>query len=164
MKKILKFSNVLSWINLVAGSLLVLGGLFLLRYSPDGFTILVSVVLPGAVILHSYVAFQLRKSILNSAIPLTKQAPVGVRLMGFMALFFAIISISNAFIILQHAPEVSKQIKLPVQSKDLDVVSILRGSGIFTLVISISIVTNVVLNFRLLKWYLFYKEKENEAG
>jgi hypothetical protein len=160
MKKILKLSGILSWINLVAGSLLVVGGIMGTVLSPDIFTILLSIVLPGSVILHSSAALQLRKSMLNTSIPLNKQAPAGIRLMGFMALFFAIMSISNGILILQHAPEAAKLIKLPVQVKDMNIIPILRASGVFTLVISVSILANVILNFRLMRWYLFYRDNE----
>ncbi len=162
MKKILKLSGILSWINLVAGSLLVIGGIVGTLVSPDIITILLSIVLPGSVILHSSAALQLRKSMVNTNIPLNKQAPAGIRLMGFMALFFAIMSISNGILILQHAPEAAKLIKLPVQAKGMNIISILRASGVFTLIISACILANVILNFRLLRWYFFYRDDENE--
>src|SRR5580658_1036239 len=135
MKKLLKISLILSWINLGAGSLLILGGCMAFLLSPDIFTIVLAILLPGAVILHSYATIQLRRSCLNPGFPLSRQTPAGIRLMGFMGLFFAIMSISNAFLILQHTKETAKLIKLPVQAKNLDIISILRASGIFTLLV-----------------------------
>jgi hypothetical protein len=166
MKKIKQLSGVLTWINLFAGSLLFLIGLMATLVSPDMFSSLLFILLTGSVILHSFAAFQLRKSILYPAIPLNKQAPVGLRLMGFMALFFAIMGISNGILTLQHAPEtakeIAKQIKLPVQAKEINFIFLVRAFGIFTILISMCIVTNVALNFRLLKWYLFYRDNEAE--
>ena len=160
MKKIFKISGVLSWINLIIGALLVAGGLIATLVSPSAITVLFSVVLPGSVILHSYAAMQLRKSINYPTVPLSSQTPAGIRVMGYMALFFGVMSISNAMFILQHAPETAKQLKLPEQAKNLDVVVILRASGVFTLLLSISIIANVVFNFRILKWYLFNRDQQ----
>jgi hypothetical protein len=160
MKKLLTLTGVLSWINIITGSLLVLGGFMFFILSPQIITILFVVILPGAVILHSYAAMQLRKSILYPSIPLSKQTPAGIRMMGFMALFFGIISLGNGVASLQHAPELAKQIKLPVEAKNLNVVSVLRAAGVFTLIISSSIIVNIVLNFRLLRWYVFNSESE----
>jgi hypothetical protein len=165
MKKIVKLSAVLSWINLIMGAILVAGGLLATVISPSAFTVLFSVILPGSVILHSYAALQLRKSINYPTLPLNTQTPVGIRMMGYMALFFGIMSIGNAGVILQQAPEAAKQLKLqlPAQAKNLDVVALLRASGIFTILLSISIIINVVLNLRLLRWYLFYRDKEKDG-
>jgi hypothetical protein len=162
MKKLLLLTAVLSWINLLICGFFALCGLIGLFASPAALAALFIIVLSGAVILHSYAAMQLRRSIIYPSIPLSSQTPSGIRIMGFMALFFAIMSFANAIIFIQQAPELAKQVKLPAEAKNLDVVSILRGSGIFTLIISLSILTNVVLNFRLLKWYMIYEsEKEN---
>jgi hypothetical protein len=164
MKKILNLSSILSWINLIAGFLFVFGGLMVTMVSPGIPAILLSIILPGAVILHSFATFQLRKSILDPALPLNHQAPVGIRLMGFMALFFSIMSFSNGLIILQQAPEAAKQIKLPPEAKGMNVVPFLRGVAVFILLISLGIALNLVLNFKLLKWYLIYSRKEQQKN
>ena len=164
MKKILKLSSVLSWINLIAGFLFVFGGLLITMVSPGIPAILLSIVLPGAVILHSFAAFQLRKSILNPALPLNHQAPAGLRLMGFMALFFSIMSFSNGLIIWQQAPEAAKHVQLPPEAKGMNVVPLLRGLAIFILLISLGIALNVVVNFKLLRWYLIYSRKDQQKN
>jgi hypothetical protein len=162
MKKLLTLTAILSWINILVGALLVLCGLIGLAASPEIFVALILVVLAGGIILHSYAALQLRRSIIYPSIPLSRQTPSGIRIMGFMALFFAVMSFGNAIVILQQAPELAKQMKLPPQAKNLNVVPILRGSAIFTLLVSISILANVVLNFRLMKWYIIsISDKEN---
>jgi hypothetical protein len=162
MKKLLKLSVILSWVNLIAGSLLTLGGLISMLFVSSIINVLLSVILPGAVILHSYATLQLRKNILNPNISINRQTSTGIRLMGFMALFFAMMNTNNAIIILQNVQAAAKQIKLPVQAKDMNVAAVLRATSIFTLVISASILANVVLSFRLLKWYLFYKNNETK--
>jgi hypothetical protein len=161
MKKLLKTSQILSWVNLLSGSLLILGGIMAFLLTPAIFTIILAILLPGAVILHSYATIQLRKSIMYPGLPLNRQTAAGIRLMGFMALFFAIMSISNAILILQHTKETAELIKLPVQAKNMDIVPILRASGIFTLVVGLSIVANIMLSFRLLKWYLLQVQRKD---
>ena len=162
MKKILIITAVLSWINLLVGALLVLVGLIGLFASPAALAALFIIVLSGSVILHSYAAMQLRRSILYPSISLSTQTPSGIRIMGFIALFFAMMSFANATIFIQQAPELAKHVQLPPQAKNLNVVPILRASGIITLVISLSIFANVVLNFRLLKWYIISNQEENK--
>lgn len=159
MKTTLKISNILSWINLVIGGILVVGGLLSMLSTPNASILLVSVVLTGSIVLHSYAALQLRKSIVYPDVPLNKQTPTGIRFIGFMALFFAMLNIGNAVVIIQNAAEVIKQIELPFKPEGIDLVSALRGVGIFSLLFSIGIAVNVLLNIRLLRWYMA-KEQE----
>jgi hypothetical protein len=154
MKAALKISNVLSWINLIIGGILVLGGLLSMLMTPNASILLVSVVLTGSIVLHSYAALQLRKSIVHPEIPLNRQTPTGIRFIGFMALFFAILNIGNAVVIIQNAAEVAKQVQLPFKPEGIDLVATIRGAGIFSLLFSIGIAVNVLLSIRLLRWYL----------
>lgn len=159
MRTALKISNILSWINLIVGGLLVLGGLLAMLSTPNASILLVSVVLTGSIVLHSYAALQLRKSIVHPEIPLNKQTPTGIRFIGFMALFFAILNIGNAAMIIQNAAEVVKQVELPFKPEGIDLVAAIRGAGIFSLLFSLGIAVNVLLSIRLLKWYMA-REKE----
>lgn len=154
MKTSLKITNVLSWINLIIGGILVAGGLLSMLSTPNASVLLVSVVLTGSIVLHSYAALQLRKSIVHPDIPLNKQTPTGIRFIGFMALFFAILNIGNAVVIIQNAAEVIKQVELPFNPEGIDLVAAVRGAGIFSLLFSISIAINVLLNIRILRWYM----------
>lgn len=153
MKTNLKISNILSWINLVIGGILVAGGLLSMLATPNASIILVSVVLTGSIVLHSYAALQLRKSIINPEVPLNKQTPIGIRFIGFLALFFAIMNIANAVVIIQNAKEVLEQVELPFKPEGMDLVAVIRGVGVFSLLFSLGIAFNVLLNLRLLKWY-----------
>ena len=159
MRTALKISHILSWINLIVGGILVLGGLLGMLSTPNASILLVSVVLTGSIVLHSYAALQLRKSIVHPEMPLNKQTPTGVRFIGFMALFFAILNIGNAVVIIQNAAEVVKQVELPFKPEGIDLVAAIRGAGIFSLLFSIGIAVNVLLSIRLLKWYMT-REKE----
>ncbi|HTN06496.1 hypothetical protein [Agriterribacter sp.] len=160
MKTTLKISNILSWINLIVGGILVAGGLLSMLSTPNASILLVSVVLTGSIVLHSYAALQLRKSIKYPNIPLNKQTPTGIKFIGFMALFFAILNIGNAVVIIQNAEEVIKQVELPFKPEGIDLVAAIRGAGIFSLLFSIGIAANVLLSIRLLKWYLASKQQE----
>ena len=160
MKTTLKISNILSWINLIVGGILVAGGLLSTLSAPNASILLVSVVLTGSIVLHSYAALQLRKSIIHPHIPLNKQTPTGIKFIGFMALFFAILNIGNAVVIIQNAAEVLKQVELPFKPEGIDLVAAIRGAGIFSLLFSIGIAANVLLSIRLLKWYLASKQQE----
>jgi hypothetical protein len=88
MKTALKTATILSWINLIIGGILVLGGLFSMLMAPNVMLMLISVVLTGSIVLHSYATLQLRKSIINPDIPLSSQTSSGIRLVGFMAVLW----------------------------------------------------------------------------
>jgi len=159
MNSMLKVSNVLSWINIVIGGLLVLGGLFGLLIAPN-LIMLISLMLTGSIILHSYATLQLRKSIVNPEIPLSSQTPTGIRFIGFMALFFAVLNITNSVLIIQNADEAIKQAKLPFQPKGVDMKSAVRIAGFFVLLFGIGVAVNVFISTRLLRWYMINKEKD----
>lgn len=158
MQTTLKVSTILSWINIVIGGLLVLMGLLGVLMAPN-LIMLISVVLTGSIILHSYAALQLRKSILNPAVPLSSQTPTGIRFIGFMALFFAILNIGNSIVIMQNAEEAIKQANLPYQPKGVNLAALVRVVGGFLLLFSIGVAVNVFLSTRLLRWYMFSKEE-----
>jgi hypothetical protein len=162
MKRIVQITTILSWFNLVMGGLLVLAGLFMALASPDMLSILTSLVLVSAIILHSYAALKLRTSIVHPDIPLSRQTPTGIRFMGFVALFCSLMIAGNAFFILQHTNEFVQQVKLPPEAKNLNIPRLLRGTALFTLVFAMSILVNVVLNMRLLRWYLSFTYREKE--
>ncbi|MFT4017492.1 MAG: hypothetical protein QM668_11060 [Agriterribacter sp.] len=158
MKTALKITNVLSWINIIIAGILVLGGLIGTLMSAGALTMLLSVVLTGSIVLHSYATLQLRKSILNPAIPLSNQTSGGLRMVGFVALFFAIMNIMSAVMIIQNAPEAAKQITLPFKPEGFDIVAAIKFTGIFSLLFSIGVAVNVMLSFQLLRGYMAGKK------
>lgn len=157
MKTILKITNILSWINIIIGGIMVLGGLMGTLMAGGALTMLLSVVLTASIVLHSYATMQLRKSILNPDVPLNNQTSGGIRLVGYIALFFSIMNITSAVMIIQNAPEAAKQITLPVKVEGVDLVSAIRFAGIFSLIFSICVAANVMLSFQMLRWYLINK-------
>lgn len=156
MKGVLKTATVLSWINIVIGGILVMGGLMGMLMTGGALMMLISVVLTASIVLHGYATLQLRKSIVNPDLPLGNQTPVGIRMIGFIALFFAILNIGNAAVIIQNAPEVAKQAleNMKIKPEGINFVTAIKGAGIFSLIFSIGIAVNVFLSIRLLRWYL----------
>lgn len=156
MKGVLKTATVLSWVNIVIGGMLVMGGLMGMLVTGGALMMLISVVLTASIVLHGYATLQLRKSIVNPNVPLGSQTPVGIRMIGFIALFFAILNIGNAAVIVQNAPEVAKQAltNMKMKPEGIDFVTAIKAAGIFSLIFSIGIAVNVFLSIRLLRWYL----------
>ena len=157
MKKVLTVSNILSWINLVISSILLIFALLIFVSAPI-FPVLISIVLIGCIALHSYASLQLRKSIVNPTLPLGPQTPVGIRLMGSMALIFAFMSFLSAVFLLTNINEVLKQYKFPADVNKANLKTGLIISGVFSLIFSLCVVMNVILNLRLLKWYIIEKD------
>jgi hypothetical protein len=158
MNTTLKVATILSWINIVTGSFLVLIYLLGMLAMPN-VMILIFAVITGSIILHAYATLQLRKSIINPAVPLSSQTPTGIRFIGFIALFFAMLSLGNAVVMIQKAEEVIKMANLPYVPKGINMVSLLQAFGVIFLLFSIGIAVNVFLSTRLLRWYLMNKEE-----
>jgi len=154
MQKIVRISTVLSWINLIIGSVIVLAGLLMLGASPNALGVLMAVVLTSSIVLHSYATMQLLKCIKQPDRPLGRHTPAGIRFMGYAAIFFAVINSTNAVMLLQNSKAFIDQIKMPEQAKMINMNSLVHGVGIFILLMGISILFNVILSFRLLRWYL----------
>jgi hypothetical protein len=155
MKTVLLLSTILSWINLVVGSYLFLSGLYGALSVHDMKILMIVVVFIGAIILHSYAALQLRKSILHPEKPLSRETPVGIRFIGFLALFCSLSLVASGTFLLQNLKDIALQ-PMPFDTKNLDLKAILPVVGVFILVFGITIALNVIINFRLLKWYFAF--------
>jgi hypothetical protein len=156
MKNILKISTVLSWFNLVIGCLFTAIGL-LIGLSAGNTPVLIACFLLSAIILHSYAALQLRKSINHPGTPLSAQTPTGIRFIGAIALFFGVAFFANSVSLLRNIPETLKLFPPELhQPKELQIASLRFGAG-FGMLCGLSIALNVMLNFRLLRWYHFMK-------
>jgi len=131
----------------------------LITGTPAYFVVL---VFPSAIILHSYEALQLHKSIRNPAMPLSSQTPTGIRFIGFVAIFLGISNLVSGFSVIQNSREVLQQIQaqMPPEAKNFHLKEAhIRAVGIFTLLVGLSVVVNANLNFRLLRWY---QSKDNK--
>jgi hypothetical protein len=159
MRSALKISAVLSWINLIFWGLACLqcllvgvtgNPLFLL----SGFFI-------SAVVLHSYAALRLHKSIRNPAVPLSSQTPSGIRFIGFVSLFISTLFIVFGIALIKSAHEVIAMLQANAQFKDLNEKQ-LRLSGIQALILGLSVTVNVLINLRLLRWYLLSRNNTDQ--
>lgn len=160
MKTVLKVASVLTWFNLVFwGAFLAFGllGSLLSAQLP----LLASVVLMSAIPLNCFAALKLHTSIRHLQIPLSHQTPVGIRFVGFMALFFGILFIYSGISLLanpQPGVEIYKQMLAqmptapPPGAAGMGRTFILAGA-IAWVVLGVLVAVNVVLNLRLLRWY-----------
>lgn len=172
MNRILKISAVLTWINLIFWGLFVAIGL-LAAFAVRSFAVMIIMFLLSSVILHSYAALQLQKSIRNPAIPLSSQTPTGIRFVGFFALFFAINILSAGvtmlantaeFVktIIQNTNEMAKAMQAPGDTvKDMTTAGV-RFWAILFLLIGLSTAGNIILNLRLLRRYTLNQEQKRK--
>jgi len=163
MRKILRISSVLSWINLIIWGLLcafvLLGALVL-----GNLAFLIALVFPSAVVLHSYAALQLHKSVRDPAVPLSSQTPTGIRFIGFVALFVGISNLFSGVTIIQNSREIIQQLQsqIPPEMKNFKFKEVhIHTLGIITLLVGLSVVVNANLNFRLLRQYYLSREKKD---
>jgi hypothetical protein len=157
MKIVLKISSILSWFNLIVWGIIVL--FFVLNILGVGqLTFLFFPFLLCVTILHSYAALQLHKSIRNPEIPLSRQTPAGIRFIGVVAAFLGIIFFADGLAVLQNTHEALQIMETQYPpAKGLVSLASLRAGSAFALICGICIVVNVLLNFRLLRWYHFMK-------
>ncbi len=89
MKMVLKIASVLTWFNLIVWGLITC--LFLLAVLSSMYLpYLIVPVLMSAIPLNCYAALSLHNSIRRPSLPLSSQAPVGIRFVGFIAFVFGI--------------------------------------------------------------------------
>ncbi|HVU57129.1 MAG TPA: hypothetical protein VHD83_18840 [Puia sp.] len=170
MNKILKIATVLTWINMIFWCFVTLLGLLVVLASGT-LTALIILIFPTAVILHSYAAFQLQKSIRDPAIPLNSQTSTGIRFIGFVALFAGIGTLIQGIGLVQSAHEFLKQMLESMKTLQEQMhlkrelvpptISQIRVLGVFIALIGLSVAVNVNLNFRLLRWYYFLRNNSN---
>jgi hypothetical protein len=161
MKKIVRIASILSRINLVVWGLICAFGL-LLTVGSGNWPLVVGAFLLSSVVLHSYAALQLQKSIRNPAIPLGSQTSTGIRFVGVAALFFGVMYIAYGMAIIRHPQDIFKTMQsssMP-QIKEITVGQV-RACGAIFLLLGLSITINVILNFRLLRWYHMSKANED---
>ncbi|MBN9386133.1 MAG: hypothetical protein J0H74_35575 [Chitinophagaceae bacterium] len=160
MKKLVPISTILSWINLVFGSFICLS--MLLATSVFGAVVLIMAFFFSAIPLHSYAALQFHKSIRDPSLPLKRQTATGLRFMGFVVLFFGVMIIANSIAILQHTKEwLQMEQSMMPESKQQFNEKTVRLSGVLALLLGLSLTVNVILNFRLLRWYIMSKGNQD---
>jgi hypothetical protein len=173
MKTALKTASVLTWFNIIFWGLIVA---LLLLGSLSSFNplILAGVVLMSAVPLNCYAALKLHASIRRPDLPLSHQTPVGIRFVGFIALFFGISWITDGVILLKNGREIQEAINEQIAEvskvlqqfpqfstfKNVSEPHLAHVSGILSLFLGLCVVVNVVLNLRLLRWYYLVRKSD----
>ena len=167
MKTALTVASVLSWINIIIWGLIVVFGLVITV--PMGQLLYVSVaVLLSAIPLNCFAALKLHASIRHPNIPLSHETPVGIRFIGIMALFFGFLYVGYGIIIIGHprllldsANIMPKQMPgySPEDIAAMGKFAVVLG-GVIALLLGLSVVVNVVLNIRLLRWYYLVRKSD----
>ncbi len=154
MKTEIQISTVLSWINIVIGGMWVFAGLLAVLMMGN-MVMLLPVLLIASIVLHSYASLQLIRSLKDPSVPLSTQTPMGIRMVGFLALFFSVSNIISAVTVWQNAGEFVEKTRetLPEQLKDFDIKPYLRGMVIFLFIFNLGISINVLISMRLLRRY-----------
>ena len=170
MKRLLVISGILSWLNLIIwGLAIAMGTLSAILYMNIQLIIFIFII--SSIVLHSYAALKLRRSLKDPGIPLGSQTPVGIRLMGAVTLFLGIIYISQGIAILQNMTEVVKDLQPMLDSlstrnsmpaKSIHAKNMVLGISIFSILAGLSCAGNAILNFRMLRGYLFSNQQEQK--
>lgn len=169
MKTTLKAATILSWFNFIFWGLI--NGLLLLgALSTMNMPGLLIAVLMSAIPLNCYAALKLHRSIRNPSIPLNQQTPTGVRFVGFIALFFGVNSIGDGFALIKNPREFldflkdfyTKQAPEIAQMPAFKSIGLadMRTAGVICLILGLCMAVNVVLNLRLLRWYLLLRKND----
>ena len=162
IKNLVTLSGILSWCNLIVSGLLALIALLSGMAVAGILNALTVVVLFGSITLHSYAALQLRKSLLNPGIPLAGNTSTGLRFVGYFVLFFAIFEASMATVLLRSPKELVQQMQaqLPPEYKNVNIAGSMHAAGVLMLIFCLSVLVNVLLNARLLRWYKMMQKRD----
>ena len=163
MKTALRIASVLTWFNLILWGLIT--ALLFLGSLGMGLFLLVPAFILSSIPLNCYAALQLHKSIRNPTVKLSSQTPAGIRFIGFIALFFGILQVTNSIGILKDPAEMLRLTKESFsQVKGMDAYTMTTGlartSAVISLVLGLAILVNVLLNFRLLRWYYLVRQSD----
>jgi hypothetical protein len=165
MKISLKVASVLTWFNLLWWGLNLITSLP--RAFATGLPMLLFVVVLASIPLNCYAALQLHKSIRRPSVKLGSQVPVGIRFVGMAAQLCGIGLILLGFFFLLYTTQLLAIIKDPgVRTEGIQEFLNPRGIrliGGFFLFLGLCIVTNVILNFRLLRWYYLVRQSDADA-
>jgi hypothetical protein len=168
MKMTLKVASILTWFNIIFWGFIT-GVMLLAALGSMNLPVLLIPVLMSAIPLNGYAALKLHASIRRPTLPLSSQTPVGIRFVGFIALFFGISCLGDGFVLLSNTKEVldvfkAQMAQVPQMSQvpgfKSITVSEFRWGGVLVLILGLSIVVNVVLNLRLLRWYYLVRKSD----
>jgi hypothetical protein len=161
MKGVLKVASILTWFNLIFWGIIIL--FLLLAAGIIGPVMLVGAVLLSAIPLNCYAALQLHKSIRRPAIKLSHQTPVGIRFIGFVALFFGLMTVMDSLGNLQNpgrSLQLMKESFSGMKGTEFMTLNYIRGISVVGLILGLAVVVNVILNFRLLRWYYLVHQSD----
>ncbi|HEY4290181.1 MAG TPA: hypothetical protein VGN00_23935 [Puia sp.] len=166
MKTTLKIASVLTWFNLIWW------GLNLITSLPGAFAMgvpmLAFIVVLASIPLNCYAALQLHKSIRHPSVRLSSQVPIGIRFVGLAAEFCGFILIILGFFFLMYTAQLLTIAKDPaVRSEGIKEFLNPRGIrllGGFLLFLGLCISANVILNFRLLRWYYLVRQSDADTS
>jgi hypothetical protein len=165
MKIALKVATVLSWFNLVWWTLNIVSSLSSVTAFGAPMLMLALLVLLASIPLNAYASLQLHKSIRRPSVKLNAQTPIGIRFVGLAAQFLGVIMTIVGIVLLLNATKIAAMPKDQVAGTAemralLSSVRGIRFVGGFFLFLGLCVSVNVVLNFRLLRWYYLVKQSD----
>lgn len=168
MKTVLRVATILTWFNLLVWGLLIVL-LALAALAVHAIPLFIPLVLFSSIPLNCYAALQLQKSIRHPAIRLNNHTPTGIRFVGFVALFFSISFVVNGVTLLGNAQtfvRLFKEQMTQVKETDLFFITTANAQRLAAVIVflGICIGVNVILNFRLLRWYYLVKQSDADAS
>jgi len=155
MKTALKIAAILSWFNLIFWGINLISALPTI--AGRGSLMVISLVLVASIPLNAYASLQLHKSIRRPAVKLNHQTPAGIRFVGLVAEFIGILLLLVGLAVLlnpQQTLTALKDSQDPVMRERLATIQAVKFIGGFFIFLGITVCVNVVLNFRLLRYYL----------
>ena len=165
MKTALKVATILSWFNLIWWGVNLVGSLSTI--GKMGSFMIVFLVVMASIPLNAYASLQLHKSIRHPSIKLSSQTPVGIRFVGLVAEIIGIILFLVGLVVLLNPQQILTAIKGSQDSAfsdQLATIKAIRLLGGFFVFLGLSVSVNVILNFRLLRWYFLVNQSDIRQG
>lgn len=146
----------LSVINLLIAGFIVLMFLLSLLFMPAMPPVLIATLLTGAVVIHNLLSIGLQQSLKDPLRKLKASTPGGLRIMGFMAIFYAVMVITYGTVALRHMEELLPHLvqqmpkSQPVPSIE-SMRSMMTGISIVMILHAIAVLANCALSFSYLR-------------
>jgi len=155
MKGALRVASALSRFNLFYWGLTVVTSLYgsIKAFNPMNVTVTVII---ASFPLHAYAALQLHRSIRHPELPLSHNSPTGIRFVGSIVLCLGalFLLVGAGFIgYTRELVDFAKERKMEVEGLGPWTERLAREIGGILIVFGLIAVVNVILNFRLLRWY-----------
>lgn len=152
-----KVFRVLTNINLMIIGFFLVSSLMSMAFLPSLSQGLLVMMVLGVVFIHSVLSLYLQRSLLHPEIPLKENTPGGIRIMGVLAILYALYMIAGCLLFLGiRSDDAIKEMmeQLPAEQQNVSITAVkkvMNGFLTFIILHGFAVLVNCILSFFFLK-------------